>query len=121
MVNVHESDYEQYNEYSFHFSLLFFRFLRIERTDLDQFVGHVEERLAFLQDAFWKQQTFQHGAARAGISREQNAFARCGCVQAAPSSGSRTSATAFTASLKPLLPGTSFSSAMMTLTWDGVR
>jgi hypothetical protein len=49
MVNVHESDYEQYNEYSFHFGLLFFRFLRIEQTDLDQFVGHVGERLAFLQ------------------------------------------------------------------------
>ena len=46
MVNVHESDYEQYNEYSFHFGLLFFRFLRIEQTDLDQFVGHVAERLA---------------------------------------------------------------------------
>jgi hypothetical protein len=60
MVNVHESDYEQYNEYSFHFGLLFFRFLRIEQTDLDQFVGHVGERLAFLQGAFWKQQTFQH-------------------------------------------------------------
>ena len=41
MVNVRESDYEQYNEYSFHFGLLFFRFLRIEQTDLDQFVGHV--------------------------------------------------------------------------------
>ena len=41
MVNVHESDYEQYNEYSFHFGLLFFRFLQIEQTDLDQFVGHV--------------------------------------------------------------------------------
>src|SRR5580704_5255269 len=89
MVNVHESDYEQYNEYSFHFGLLFFRFLRIEQTDLDQFVGHVEERLASLQGAFWKQQTFQHGAVRARISREQNAFARCGCVQAAPSFGSR--------------------------------
>ena len=89
MVNVHKSDYEQYNEYSFHFGLLFFRFLRIEQTDLDQFVGHVEERLAFLQGAFWKQQTFQHGAVRARISREQNAFARCGCVQAAPSFGSR--------------------------------
>ena len=46
MVNVHESDYEQYNEYSFHFGLLFFRFLRIEQTDLDQFVGHVGERRA---------------------------------------------------------------------------
>ena len=67
MVNVHESDYEQYNEYSFHFGLLFFRFLRIEQTDLDQFVGHVEERLAFLQGAFWKQQTFQHDAVRARI------------------------------------------------------
>jgi hypothetical protein len=49
----------------------------------------MEERLAFLQGAFWKQQTFQHGAVRARISREQNAFARCGCVQAAPSFGSR--------------------------------
>jgi hypothetical protein len=49
MVNVHEYDYEQYNEHSFHFGLLFFRFLQIEQTDLDQFVGHVRERLAFLQ------------------------------------------------------------------------
>ena len=49
MVNVHESDYEQYNEYSFHFGLLFFRFLQIEQTDLDHFAGHVGERLAFLQ------------------------------------------------------------------------
>jgi len=54
MVNVHESDHEQYNAYSFHFGLLFFRFLQIEQTDLDQFVGHVGERLAFLQGAFWE-------------------------------------------------------------------
>ena len=31
-----------------------FRFLQIEQTDLDQFVGHVGERLAFLQGAFPK-------------------------------------------------------------------
>ena len=46
MVNVHESDYEQYNEYSFHFGLLFFRFLRIEQTDLDL----VLVRMPFVQD-----------------------------------------------------------------------
>ena len=64
MVNVHESDYGQYNEYSFHFGLLFFRFLQIEQTDLDQLVGHVGERLGSFK-------------ARSGSSRHSNIAIRC--------------------------------------------